>query len=60
MKDDNKKNTMESSEQDDTKNDLSRREFLTKSTGAIAVGSAIGLMGGASIGNMEVFPPLKP
>jgi len=48
MKDETKKSTMESSEQndtkseqDDTKNDLSRREFLSKSTGTIAAASVV-------------------
>jgi hypothetical protein len=41
MKDEIKTNTSASLEQDDT-NDLSRREFVSKSTGAIAAASVIG------------------
>lgn len=41
MKDEIKKNTMESLEKGGTKSSLSRREFLSKSTGTIAAVSAI-------------------
>jgi len=64
MKDEIKKDNQVISEQDDTDNDLSRREFLTKSTGTIAVagaiaaGSAVGLMGAASEANAAVAPPV--
>jgi hypothetical protein len=57
------KNTEVSSEKDDNNNDLTRREFVTKSTGtvaavsAIAAGSAVGLMGASSNANAAVAPP---
>jgi len=63
MKDEVKKDVIVSSEQHDTDNDLSRREFLSKSTGtvvavsAIAAGSAVGLMGAASDASAAVAPP---
>jgi len=58
MKDEMKKNTLKSSKQDDTEGNVSRRTFLKGSAGAIAAGSAIGLMGGASIVNAAVAPPV--
>jgi len=63
MKDEVKKDVIVSSEQHDTDNDLSRREFLSRSTGtvvaasAIAAGSAVGLMGAASDASAAVAPP---
>jgi len=57
------KNTEVRSEKDDNNNDLTRREFVTKSTGtvaavsAIAAGSAVGLMGAGSNANAAVAPP---
>ncbi len=49
---------MGSSEQDDTESNLSRRNFLKGSAGAVIVaGSTLGLMGGASIANAAVAPP---
>ena len=63
MKDEVKKDVIVSSEQHDLDNDLSRREFLSRSTGtvvaasAIAAGSAVGLMGAASDASAAVAPP---
>ena len=63
MKDEVKKDVIVSSEQHDTDNDLSRREFLSRSTGtvvaasAIAAGSAVGLMGAASDASAAVALP---
>jgi len=63
MKQEIDKNTTVVSEQDDSENDLTRREFITKSTGtiaaasALAAGSAVGLMGAASTANAAVAPP---
>jgi len=57
------KNTEVRSEKGDNNNDLTRREFVTKSTGtvaavsAIAAGSAVGLMGASSNANAAVAPP---
>ena len=51
MKDEMKKNTMENLEQGETKSNLSRREFLSKSTGTIAAASAIAA--GASLLSTE-------
>ena len=48
MKDEIKKSTKESLEQGETKSNLSRRNFIKGTAGAIAAGSAIGLMGAAS------------
>jgi len=58
----NKKNIV-NSEKVDTEKDVSRREFLTTSTGtvaavsAIAAGSAVGLMGASSNAKAAVAPP---
>ncbi len=57
MKDENKKNTKESLEQIETEKNVSRRNFIVGSAGAIAAGSAIGLMGGASTANAAVSSP---
>jgi len=63
MKKEINKNTEVSTEQDNTESDLTRREFLTRSTGtiaaasAIAAGSAVGLMGASSSANAAVAPP---
>ena len=63
MNDEIKNDNLVNSEQHDIDNDLSRREFLSRSTGtiaaawAIATGSAIGLMGAASETNAAVAPP---
>ena len=57
------KNTEVRSEKGDNNNDLTRREFVTKSTGtvaavsAIAAGSAVGLMGASTNANAAVAPP---
>jgi len=57
------KNTDLSSEKDDNNNELTRREFVTKTTGtvaavsAIAAGSAVGLMDASSNANAAVAPP---
>ena len=57
MKDENKKSTKESFEQIDAEKNVSRRNFIKGTTGAIAAGSAIGLMGTASKVNAAVAPP---
>ena len=56
MNDEIKKNTKESLEQGETKSNLSRRNFIKGTAGAIATGTAIGLMGGASNANAAVAP----
>ena len=56
MKDEIKKNTRESLEQGETKSNVSRRNFIVGSAGAIAAGTAIGLMGAASEVNAAVAP----
>ena len=57
MKAETGKGTVESVEQGGTENDFSRRDFLKGTASAVAAGSAIGLMGGASIANAAVAPP---
>jgi len=57
MKDQIKKSTKESLEQVDAEKNVSRRNFIVGSAGAIAAGTAIGLMGGASDANAAVAPP---
>ena len=63
MNDEIKNDNLVNSEQHDIDNDLSRREFLSRSTGtvvaasAIAAGSAVGLMGAASDASAAVAPP---
>jgi len=57
MKDENKKNTKESLEQIETDKNVSRRNFIVGSAGAIAAGSAIGLMSAASTANAAVSSP---
>ena len=57
MKDEIKKSTKESLEQVDAEKNVSRRNFIVGSAGAIAAGTAIGLMGGASDANAAVAPP---
>ena len=63
MKEEINKNTATSSAQDDSDNDLTRREFLTKSTGtvaaasALAAGSAVGLMAASSTASAAVTAP---
>jgi len=57
MKDEIKKSTKESLEQADVEKNVSRRNFIVGSAGAIAAGTAIGLMGGASDANAAVAPP---
>ena len=63
MEEEINENSEASTEQDNTKSDCSRREFLTRSTGtvaaasAIAAGSAVGLMGASSSANAAVAPP---
>jgi hypothetical protein len=57
MKNENKKSANESLEQVDTEKNVSRRNFIVGSASAIAAGSAIGLMGGASNVNAAVAPP---
>jgi hypothetical protein len=60
MKDENKKSAKESLEQGETKSNLSRRNFIVGSASAIAAGSAIGLMGGASNAAVAPKPPESP
>jgi len=63
MKEEINKNTELSSELDDTENDLTRREFLSRSTGTVAAasvmaaGSAVGLMAATSSANAAVAAP---
>ncbi len=63
MKEEINKNTATSSAQDDSDNDLTRREFLTRSTGtvaaasALAAGSAVGLMAASSTASAAVAAP---
>ena len=57
MTDEIKKSSKESLEHGETKNNLSRRNFIVGSASAIAAGSAIGLMGAASNANAAVAPP---
>ncbi len=63
MKEEINKNTELSTEPDNTESDLTRREFITRSTGtiaaasALAAGSAVGLMGAASTANAAVSAP---
>jgi len=63
MEEEINKNTVVSSVQDDSDNDLTRRKFLSRSTGslaavsAITAGSAIGLMGATSTANAAVAAP---
>ena len=56
MNDEIKKSTKDSLEQGETKSNLSRRNFIKGTAGAIATGTAIGLMGGASNANAAVAP----
>jgi len=53
MKDEIKKDTTVSLENDDTKPDLSRREFVSKSTGTIAAASAMAAGAGAALVSNE-------
>ncbi len=53
MKDEIKKDTTVSLENDDTKPDLSRREFVSKSTGTIAAASAMAAGAGAALVSKE-------
>lgn len=63
MKEEINKNTDINTAQDDSDNDLTRREFLTKSTGtvaaasALAAGSAVGLMAASSTASAAVAAP---
>ena len=63
MKEEINKNTEVSAEPDNTESDLTRREFLTKSTGtvaaasALAAGSAVGLMAASSTASAAVAAP---
>jgi len=63
MKEEINKNTEVSTEPDNTESDLTRREFLSKSTGTVAAasvlaaGSAVGLMGASSSANAAVAAP---
>ncbi len=53
MKDEIKKETTANPEQDDTKADLSRREFVSRSTGTLAAASAMAAGAGASLLSKE-------
>ena len=57
MKEETGKDTVESVEDGAPEHNFSRRDFLKGTASAVAAGSAIGLMGGASIANAAVAPP---
>lgn len=63
MNDENEKNTTVDSTQGENENDLTRREFISQTTGtvaaasAIATGSAVGLLASSSTANAAVAPP---
>jgi hypothetical protein len=46
-----------SPDQDSTDSNSTRRDFLAGSAGAFAAGSAVGMLGGASVANAAVAPP---
>jgi len=54
MKDEIKKETTVNPEQDDTKSDLSRREFVSRSTGTLAAASAMAAGAGAALVSKKV------